>query len=51
MDWTLELASLTLSGVLLDWTLALAPPRDYGSMVNEIVGTCDWDNADLLGET
>ena len=27
------------------------PPGDYGSMVNEIVGTGDWDNADSLGET
>jgi magnesium chelatase subunit H len=27
------------------------PPGDYGSMVNEIVGTGDWDDADSLGET
>jgi magnesium chelatase subunit H len=27
------------------------PPGDYGSMVNTIVGTGDWDDADSLGET
>lgn len=26
-------------------------PGDYGSMVNEVVGTGDWDNSTSLGET
>mmetsp|Transcript_33214 Transcript_33214/g.67944 ORF Transcript_33214/g.67944 Transcript_33214/m.67944 type:complete len:1449 (+) Transcript_33214:144-4490(+) len=26
------------------------PPGDYGSMVNEVVGSGDWDNSDSLGE-
>ena len=27
------------------------PPGDYGSMVNEVVGTGDWEDAESLGET
>ena len=27
------------------------PPGDYGSMVNEVVGSGDWDDSDSLGET
>ena len=27
------------------------PPGDYGSMVNEVVGSGDWDEAETLGET
>ena len=27
------------------------PPGDYGSMVNEVVGTGDWENSESLGET
>lgn len=27
------------------------PPGDYGSMVNEVVGTGDWNEAESLGET
>ena len=27
------------------------PPGDYGSMVNEVVGSGDWDEAESLGET
>ena len=27
------------------------PPGDYGSMVNEVVGTGDWDESSSLGET
>ena len=27
------------------------PPGDYGSMVNEVVGSGDWANEDSLGET
>jgi len=27
------------------------PPGDYGSMVNEVVGSGDWDDAESLGET
>ena len=27
------------------------PPGDYGSMVNEVVGSGDWDNSESLGET
>ena len=27
------------------------PPGDYGSMVNEVVGTGDWDDTESLGET
>mmetsp|Transcript_16101 Transcript_16101/g.19664 ORF Transcript_16101/g.19664 Transcript_16101/m.19664 type:complete len:727 (+) Transcript_16101:2098-4278(+) len=27
------------------------PPGDYGSMVNEVVGSGDWDEEDSLGET
>jgi len=27
------------------------PPGDYGSMVNEIIGSGDWDDDKLLGET
>ena len=26
-------------------------PGDYGSMVNEVVGTGDWDDSESLGET
>jgi len=27
------------------------PPGDYGSMVNEVVGSGDWDDSESLGET
>jgi magnesium chelatase subunit H len=27
------------------------PPGDYGSMVNEVVGTGDWEESESLGET
>lgn len=27
------------------------PPGDYGSMVNEVVGSGDWDDSEALGET
>ncbi|KAL3920968.1 MAG: hypothetical protein SGILL_002998 [Bacillariaceae sp.] len=27
------------------------PPGDYGSMVNEVIGSGDWDEAESLGET
>ena len=27
------------------------PPGDYGSMVNEVVGTGDWEDSESLGET
>ena len=27
------------------------PPGDYGSMVNEVVGTGDWEESETLGET
>lgn len=27
------------------------PPGDYGSMVNEVVGSGDWESEDSLGET
>jgi magnesium chelatase subunit H len=31
--------------------LARASPGDYGSMVNEVVGTGDWEDSSNLGET
>lgn len=27
------------------------PPGDYGNMVNEVVGTSDWEDSEVLGET
>lgn len=27
------------------------PPGDYGSMVNEVVGTGEWEESESLGET
>ena len=31
--------------------LFINPPGEYGSMVNEVVGSCDWEQGESLGET
>jgi hypothetical protein len=41
-------ASLVLVSQLL--YLFMFRPGDYGSMVNEVVGTGDWDESSSLGE-
>lgn len=35
----------------LSHTNSLRSPGDYGSMVNELVGTGEWENSQSLGET
>ena len=32
-------------------SLLVRRPGDYGSMVNEVVGTGDWESSESLGET
>jgi magnesium chelatase subunit H len=45
-----ELASAGVSGRTAA-RLFSNPPGDYGNMVNEVVSTGDWDDAEALGET